>query len=75
MNKKIQRIQNIVITFNNHFVGFGFESANNFLKLMDKLEIDGWAKELKRMRKTIPFLWITNTKQAFLNLLISKHTN
>lgn len=32
--------QNIAIAFNNYFAGFGPQSANIFLKLMDKHDID-----------------------------------
>ena len=38
--------QNISIAFNNHYAGFGPESANTFLKLMDKPEINDWIKEI-----------------------------
>ena len=41
-----QDYQNIAIAFNNHYAGFGPESANTFLKLMDKPEIDWWTKEI-----------------------------
>ena len=40
--------QNISVAFNNHFAGFGPQSANTFLKLMDKPEIDGWTNELEK---------------------------
>jgi len=41
-----QDYQNIAIAFNNHYAGFGPESANTFLKLMDKPEINDWIKEI-----------------------------
>jgi uncharacterized protein YecE (DUF72 family) len=40
--------QNISIAFNNHFAGFGPQSANTFLKLMDKPEINDWTKEIDK---------------------------
>ena len=40
--------QNISIAFNNHYAGFGPESANTFLKLMDKPEINDWIKEIEK---------------------------
>lgn len=40
--------QTISIAFNNHFAGFGPESANTFLKLMDKPAIDGWTKQIEQ---------------------------
>ena len=32
----LEDYQNIAIAFNNHYAGFGPQSANTFLKLMDK---------------------------------------
>jgi hypothetical protein len=40
--------KNIAIAFNNHYAGFGPQSANTFLKLMDKPEIDDWTKEIEK---------------------------
>jgi len=40
-------IRNVLIAFNNHFAGFGPQSANDFLKLMNMSEID-WKTELER---------------------------
>jgi len=38
----------IAVAFNNHFAGFGPQSANTFLKLMDEPEIKDWSKEIKQ---------------------------
>ena len=40
-------IQDVLIAFNNHFAGFGPQSVNDFLKLMNMSEID-WKTELER---------------------------
>jgi len=40
-------IHDVLIAFNNHFAGFGPQSANDFLKLMNISEID-WKTELER---------------------------
>ncbi|MDQ6723687.1 MAG: DUF72 domain-containing protein [Thermoproteota archaeon] len=39
--------QTIAIAFNNHFAGFGPQSANTFLKLMDKPVLD-WSNEIEQ---------------------------
>ena len=39
-------ISNVLIAFNNHFAGFGPQSVNDFLKLMNMSEID-WKSELE----------------------------
>jgi uncharacterized protein YecE (DUF72 family) len=39
-------IRDVLIAFNNHFAGFGPQSANDFLKLMNMSEID-WTTELE----------------------------
>ncbi len=41
------RIQDVLIAFNNHFAGFGPQSVNDFLNLMNMSEID-WKSELER---------------------------
>lgn len=41
-------LQTIAIAFNNHFAGFGPQSANTFLKLMNKPEIEDWSKEIEK---------------------------
>ncbi len=53
MLKKIRETQNensnisdVLIAFNNHFAGFGPQSVNDFLKLMNMSEID-WKTELE----------------------------
>jgi uncharacterized protein YecE (DUF72 family) len=40
-------IRDVLIAFNNHFAGFGPQSVNDFLKLMNMSEID-WETELER---------------------------
>ena len=52
--KKVRETQNensnirdVLIAFNNHFAGFGPQSVNDFLKLMNMSEID-WKTELER---------------------------
>ena len=40
-------IRDVLIAFNNHFAGFGPQSVNDFLKLMNMSEID-WKTELKK---------------------------
>ena len=40
-------ISDVLIAFNNHFAGFGPQSVNDFLKLMNMSEID-WRTELER---------------------------
>ena len=52
--KKVRETQNdnlnisdVLIAFNNHFAGFGPQSVNDFLKLMNMSEID-WKSELER---------------------------
>ena len=52
--KKVRETQNensnindVLIAFNNHFAGFGPQSVNDFLKLMNMPEIE-WKSELER---------------------------
>ena len=40
-------IRDVLIAFNNHFAGFGPQSANDFLNLLNMSEID-WRTELER---------------------------
>jgi len=42
-------ISDVLIAFNNHFAGFGPQSVNDFLKLMNMSEID-WKTELERYK-------------------------
>ena len=49
----LQNYQNIAITFNYHFAGFGPQSANTFLKLMDKPETKDWIKEIEKEQKKL----------------------
>ena len=44
---EISNISDVLIAFNNHFAGFGPQSVNDFLKLMNMSEID-WKSELER---------------------------
>ncbi len=59
----LENYQNISIAFNNHFAGFGPQSANTFLKLMDKPEINDWTKEIEQNEKNNYFL-IDNKHQT-----------
>ena len=47
--------QNISVAFNNHFAGFGPQSANTFLKLMDMPEINNGTKELEKEQQNYLF--------------------
>ena len=58
--------QNIAIAFNNHFAGFGTQSANTFLKLMDKPEINDWTKEIEQNEKNNGF-FIDNKHQTSIS--------
>jgi hypothetical protein len=40
-------ISDVLIAFNNHFAGFGPQSVNDFLKLMNMSEIE-WKTELEQ---------------------------
>jgi len=55
--------QDLAIAFNNHFAGFGPQSANTFLKLMDKPEIDDWRKEIEQNEKN-NYFFIDNKHQT-----------
>ena len=52
--KKIQNsetnVQDVLIAFNNHFAGFGPQSVNDFLKIMNSPEI-AWKSELERKQQ------------------------
>jgi uncharacterized protein YecE (DUF72 family) len=57
--KKVRDLQNedsnirdVLIAFNNHFAGFGPQSVNDFLKLMNMYEID-WRTELERYENNV----------------------
>ena len=52
--------QNIAIAFNNHFAGFGPQSANTFLKLMDRPEIKDWIKEIVEQNEKNNYFFIDN---------------
>jgi uncharacterized protein YecE (DUF72 family) len=53
-DKVSEQHQNLSIAFNNHFAGFGPESATIFLKMMDKPAIaPDWTKELKENHNII----------------------
>jgi hypothetical protein len=47
MQNESSNIRDVLIAFNNHFAGFGPQSVNDFLKLMNMPEID-WRTELER---------------------------
>jgi uncharacterized protein YecE (DUF72 family) len=47
LQNESSNIRDVLIAFNNHFAGFGPQSVNDFLKLMDLSEID-WKTELER---------------------------
>jgi len=56
--KKVRETQNensnirdVLIAFNNHFAGFGPQSVNDFLDLLNMPEID-WKTELERYENT-----------------------
>lgn len=40
-------VRDIAVAFNNHYAGFGPQSVNDFLKMMDEPEID-WKNELEK---------------------------
>jgi hypothetical protein len=63
---RLSYYQNIFIAFNNHFAGFGPQSANTFLKLMDKPEIKDWTKEVKQNEKNNYFS-VDNKHQTSLS--------
>ena len=52
--KKIQNgetnVHDVLIAFNNHFAGFGPQSVNDFLKIMNTPEI-AWKSELERKQQ------------------------
>ncbi len=47
MQNENSNIRDVLIAFNNHFAGFGPQSVNDFLKLMNMTEIE-WKSELER---------------------------
>ena len=47
MQNENSSIRDVLIAFNNHFAGFGPQSVNDFLKLMNMPETD-WRTELER---------------------------
>jgi hypothetical protein len=62
----LEDYQKMVIAFNNPFAGFGPQSANPFLKLMDKPEIDGLTKEVEQNEKNQGF-FIGNKHQTSIS--------
>jgi uncharacterized protein YecE (DUF72 family) len=62
----VEGYQNMAIAFNNHFAGFGPQSANTFLKLMDKPEVDDWTKEIEQNRNNNIF-FIDNKHQTSMS--------
>ena len=71
----LEGYQNIAIAFNNHFAGFGPQSANTFLKLMDRPEIKDWTKEIEQNEKN-NYFFIDNKLQTsisdFTNFKVNK---
>jgi hypothetical protein len=53
MQNESSNIRDVLIAFNNHFAGFGTQSVNDFLKLMNMSEID-WKTELERYKNNSP---------------------
>ncbi len=47
LQNESSNIRDVLIAFNNHFAGFGPQSVNDFLNLMNMSEID-WKTELER---------------------------
>ena len=62
----LEDYQNIAIAFNNHFAGFGPQSANTFLKLMDRPEIKDWTKEIEQNEKN-NYFFIDNKLQTSIS--------
>ena len=60
--KKIQNaetnVHDVLIAFNNHFAGFGPQSVNDFLKIMNNPE-KSWKSELEKSRQQ------NNSNQAY----------
>lgn len=46
-------IRDVLIAFNNHFAGFGPQSVDNFLKIMNMSELN-WKRELEKIEKNNP---------------------
>jgi hypothetical protein len=50
-NDNTSNVRDVLIAFNNHFAGFGPQSVNDFLSLMNMSEID-WKSELERQQNS-----------------------
>jgi hypothetical protein len=50
------------MSFNNHFAGFGPQSTNEFLKLMNKPEID-WNEALQQQQQQVSSTSIADKTQ------------
>jgi len=70
----LQNYQNLAIAFNNHFAGFGPQSANTFLKLMDKPEINDWTKEIVEQNEKNNYFFIDNKHQTSISDFTSSKT-
>jgi uncharacterized protein YecE (DUF72 family) len=56
LNEKVsEQHQNISIAFNNHYAGFGPESATTFLKMIDKPSTADWVKEIQQFERNNTF--------------------
>lgn len=69
-----QQQQQIAIAFNNHFAGFGPQSANEFLRLMDKPEID-WKGALHQKQQQGGFDSLASEAQRQPQTSISDFTH
>ncbi len=69
-----QQQQQIAIAFNNHFAGFGPQSANEFLRLMDKPEID-WKGALHQKQQQVGFDSLASETQRQPQTSISDFTH
>jgi hypothetical protein len=72
--KKIQEdtsssnIRDLLIAFNNHFAGFGPQSVNDFLKIMNMSEVD-WKKELEKQDQSNSRQFTGNYQSNYLILV------
>jgi len=68
--KRLKEIQNddsnirdILIAFNNHFAGFGPQSVNDFLKILQKPEMN-WKNELEKQSQSNSSSFLNNNSQT-----------
>ena len=64
--------QTIAVAYNNHFTGIGPQSANYFLKLMDRPAINNWTKEIEKSNSFYKTQMMT-IKQVFMIIIILKY--